>query len=90
MKLATAGKVSGKIRTTSGSAISGATVKLSGGVLGTTFTLTTQSDGTFATSWIPIGSYSVTSSKSGYTTKSGSVGVTEGDTSSYTSSLSSN
>jgi hypothetical protein len=88
MKLSTAGKLTGKVRASSGLGISGATVKLSGGVIGSSFTLTTGNDGSFATAWIPVGTYSVTVSKSGYSTRSGSAAVQTGDTTSYSTTLS--
>ncbi len=78
--LASAGKLSGTVKTGSGAALSGATVKVTGGVIATTVTLTTSSTGTYATSWIPVGSYTVTVSKSGFTTQTKSANVTTGAT----------
>ena len=79
-QLSTAGKISGTVKTSSGAALSGATVTVSGGVIATTVTLTTSSTGSYATSWIPVGSYTVTVAKSGYTTQTKSTNVTTGAT----------
>lgn len=78
--IATAGKIAGTVKTTSGAALSGATVKITGGKVPTTVTLTSSSTGTYATSWIPVGSYTVTVSKTGHTTQSKSATVSSGAT----------
>ena len=79
-QLSTAGKISGTVKTGSGAAISGATVTVNGGVIATSVTLTTSSTGTYATGYIPVGSYTVTVAKSGFTTQSKSGNVTTGAT----------
>jgi hypothetical protein len=82
MQLSTAGKISGSVKNSSGGAISGAVVTITGGNIATTVSLTTSSSGTYATTWIPIGSYKVTVAKSGYTTQSKSTTVVSGATAS--------
>jgi hypothetical protein len=78
--IATAGKIAGVVKTSSGAAISGATVKITGGKVATTVTKTTSSTGNYGTSWIPIGSYTVTVSKTGHTTQSKTTTVNTGAT----------
>ena len=80
LQLATAGKIAGTVKNGSGAAITGATVTVKGGVIATSVTLTTSSTGTYATPWIPVGSYTVTVAKSGYTTQSKSANATSGAT----------
>lgn len=79
-QVATAGKIVGTVKNGSGAAIGGATVTVKGGLIATTVSLTTSSTGTYATSWIPVGSYTVTVAKSGFTTQSKSANVTSGAT----------
>jgi hypothetical protein len=40
--------------------------------------MTTNSSGVYGSAWIPVGSYTVTVSKSGLTTRTGSATVTAG------------
>jgi large repetitive protein len=56
-------------------------VKISGGVISTTVYLTTDSSGQYLSNWIPVGSYTVTVSKTGYSTQSKSTTVSAGVTS---------
>lgn len=81
IRLATGGKITGKVVNGSGVAISGATVKLTGGLVATTITLTTNSSGVYASPWIAIGTYNVQVSKSGYTTQTKSATINTGATS---------
>jgi hypothetical protein len=76
--MATSGKLSGTVKTSSGVMVSGAMVKISGGVIANTTTMTTNSSGVYGSAWIPVGSYTVTVSKSGLTTRTGSATVTAG------------
>jgi hypothetical protein len=76
--MATSGRVSGTVRTASGAVVSGATVKISGGVIANTTTVTTNSSGGYSSAWIAVGSYSVTVSKTGLTTRTGTATVTAG------------
>lgn len=79
-QLATAGKISVKAVNSAGAADPGATVTVSGGVIQTTVTGTTNGSGVYGTNWIPVGSYTVTISESGHTTQSKSATVTAGAT----------
>jgi galactose oxidase-like protein/carboxypeptidase family protein/glyoxal oxidase-like protein/Kelch motif protein len=79
-KLAASGKIAGTVKNASGVVISGATVTFKGGVIATTKSVTTSSTGTYLSGWIPVGSYTVTVSKSGFTTQSKSASVTAGTT----------
>jgi hypothetical protein len=78
--LSVSGKISGFVRTAAGAAISGATVTVSGGLISTTKNLTTSSTGFYDAGWIPIGTYTVTASKSGVGTKSATATVSTGVT----------
>ena len=78
--LATAGKIAGVVKTTSGAAISGATVKITGGKVATTVNTTTNSTGNYLTTWIAVGNYTITVSKTGFTTQSKTTTVNTGAT----------
>ncbi len=82
--IATAGKISTKVTSTTGAAVSGATVTINGGVVATTVTGTTGSTGVFTTNWIPVGSYTITISKTGHTPKSKTATVSSGATATIT------
>lgn len=82
--IATAGKISVKVVTASGAAVSGATVTIKGGVISTTVSGLSNSTGLFATNWIPVGTYTVTVAKSGFTTQSKTTTVSSGVTTSLT------
>lgn len=84
LSLATAGKITAVVKNSSGAAISGARITINGGVIATTVTGTTNTSGTFATSWIPVGSYTITASESGHTTQTKSASVTAGATTTVT------
>jgi photosystem II stability/assembly factor-like uncharacterized protein len=79
-KLATGGKLAGTVKNSSGAAISGATVKISGGSVATSVTLTTSSTGAYATNFIPVGTYTITVSAPGFTTQSKTATVNTGQT----------
>jgi len=78
--IATAGKLAGKVVTSTGAALSGVTVKLIGGKVSTTVTLTTNSTGNYSSPWIAVGSYTITISKTGHTTQSKTATVSTGAT----------
>lgn len=80
--IATAGKISVKVTGTTGAAVSAATVKITGGVVATTVAGSTSTTGVFSTNWIPVGSYTITVSKTGHTTKSTTATVASGATAS--------
>jgi hypothetical protein len=82
--IATAGKISVKVVTSSGTVVSGATVTIKGGVIATTVSGSTSTTGLFTTNWIPVGTYSVTVAKSGFATQSKTTTVSSGVTTSLT------
>jgi hypothetical protein len=55
-------------------------VKITGGKIATTKTLTTNSTGNYSSSWIPVGSYSITVTATGFTSQTKSATVTTGAT----------
>jgi acid phosphatase len=77
--LATGGKVAGTV-TANGAAVSGASVTITGGVVNTTVSVTTNSSGQYTSGWVPIGSYTVTVSASGHPTQSLNTNITTGNT----------
>jgi hypothetical protein len=82
--IATAGKITAKVVTSTGAVVSGATITIKGGVIATTVTGTTNTSGLFTTNWIPIGTYTVTAAKTGHTTQSKSATVSSGVTTTVT------
>ena len=82
--IATAGKITAKVVTSTGAVVSGATITIKGGVIATTVTGTTNTSGLFTTTWIPVGTYTVTAAKTGHTTQSKSASVTSGVTTTVT------
>ncbi len=82
--IATAGKISVKVVTSSGAAVSGATITIKGGSISTTVSGVSSSTGIFTTNWIPVGTYTVTVAKSGFTTQSKTTTVSSGVTTSLT------
>jgi hypothetical protein len=82
--IATAGKISVKVVTSSGAVVSGATITIKGGVISTTVSGLSSSTGIFTTNWIPIGTYTVTVAKSGFTAQSKTTTVSSGVTTSLT------
>jgi hypothetical protein len=59
-------------------------VTIKGGVIATTVTGTTATTGLFTTNWIPVGTYTVTISKTGHTTQSKTATVSAGVTTTIT------
>jgi len=82
--IATGGKISVKVVTSSGAAVGGASVTIKGGSVATTVSGLTSSTGFFTTNWIPVGTYTVTVAKSGFTTQSKTISVASGATASLT------
>jgi hypothetical protein len=80
MPIATSGVLSGKVTNTAGGAISGVTVHVVGGVVATNITKTTDVNGNFSAGWIPVGTYTVTFSKTGLTSQTKSASITAGVT----------
>jgi hypothetical protein len=58
--IATGGKVAGTVTSSSGTAISGAAVTVTGGSIGTTVKTTTSSTGVYTSNGVPVGTYTVT------------------------------
>ena len=77
--LATGGKLAGTV-TSGGAPVSGATVSIAGGSIGTNLTITTSSSGSYNSNWIPVGAYTVTVSASGHATQSKNATVNTGAT----------
>ena len=82
--IATAGKLTAKVLSPSGAAVSGAMVTIKGGKISITVTGTTSTSGLFTTTWIPIGTYTVTVAKTGHATQSKSTTVSTGATTTVT------
>ncbi len=78
--IATAGKLTFKVTTSAGALVSGVTLTIKGGSVATTVTGTTSTAGTFTTNWIPVGSYTITASKTGHTSQTKTATVTSGVT----------
>ena len=78
--LATGGKVGGTVTDSSATPIVGATVSITGGPITTTVNTTTDSTGAYNSDWVPVGTYTVTVTASGFTTQSGTANVTTGTT----------
>lgn len=84
VKIATAGILTGTVKSTSGAKLSSAKVTVTGGVISQSLSYT---GGSFDTSWIPVGSYTISCSSSGYVTKKVSLTLTAGVTSSVSCAL---
>jgi hypothetical protein len=82
--IATAGKISVKVVTSSGAVVSGAIVTIKGGVIANTVSGSSSSTGLFTTNWIPVGTYTVTVAKSGFATQSKTTTISSGVTTSLT------
>jgi hypothetical protein len=57
--LATSGQIKGTVTNSSGGAIAGATITITGGVISTNKSLTTGSTGAYSSGWIPVGNYTI-------------------------------
>jgi hypothetical protein len=79
-QLATGGKLAGTVKNGSGTAIYNATVTITGGSLATTVNTKTNSSGKYNSGWIPVGPYTITVSKSGYTAQSKTATAVTGKT----------
>jgi hypothetical protein len=78
IKLATSGRITGSVKTTTGALVSGAKVSMSGGVIANTTSVLTNSSGVYTSAYIPVGTYNVTAIKTGLPTRSGTATVTAG------------
>jgi Carboxypeptidase regulatory-like domain/Calcineurin-like phosphoesterase len=79
--MSTSGRVVGRVTNSSGAGIAGVTVTLTGGKLSTSKTVTSDSGGFYASGWIPVGSYKINVSASGFASSSSSTTVSTGLTS---------
>jgi hypothetical protein len=82
--IATGGKIAVKVVSPSGAVVSGATVTIRGGSVATTISASTSTAGLFTTNWIPMGTYTVSISKTGHTTQTKTTTVASGATASLT------
>jgi len=87
LPISTAGIIAGTVKNSSGAVLSGASVSIVGGAIATTVNLSASSSGTFTTTYIPIGTYTVTCSSAGYTSQASSVSLTAGGTPSVACAL---
>jgi len=87
VQLSTAGKISGTV-TGNGSALSGATVSISGGQIRTDQSVSTDAVGHYDQGWVPIGTYTVTCSATGFAPLSQTASVTSGVTTTVDCALS--
>jgi hypothetical protein len=78
LPIATSGKITVKVVAANGSIVSGATLTIKGGSIATVVPGSTASTGLFATTWIPVGTYTVTVTKTGHTTQTKTTTVTSG------------
>jgi hypothetical protein len=82
--IATGGKIMAKVVAPSGAVVSGATVTIKGGSIATSVVGYTSSTGLFTTDWIPVGTYTVSISKTGHATQTKTTTVGSGATASLT------
>ncbi len=74
------GYVHGYAKTSSGTAISGVTIQVTGGMVSFNKKVTTDKYGFYSSGLVSIGNYTVSASKPGYTTQSKSAVVNNGTT----------
>jgi len=76
--VSTAGQISGHVLNSGGAPVSGATLTLTGGKLRLSKTVTADGAGAFSSSWISIGSYTITVSAPGFASVSTTATVNTG------------
>src|SRR5258708_34306144 len=81
--ISTAGQVSGHVMNSGGAPVAGATLTFTGGKLRLTKTVTADGAGAFNSSWISIGSYTVTVAAPGFANVSTSATVNTGLTTAF-------
>jgi hypothetical protein len=64
--ISTAGQISGHVLNSGGAPVAGATLTFTGGKLRLSKTVTADGAGSFSSSWISVGSYTVTIAAPGY------------------------
>jgi len=82
--ISVAGHITAKVLSPSGAAVAGATVTIKGGGIATTVTGTTGTTGLFTTPWIPVGTYTVTITKTGHATQTKTGTLSSGVTTTIT------
>jgi hypothetical protein len=70
------GSISGTVTAASGKAVAGATVRISGGVVLTSVTITTDAKGHYQSGVVPVGNYQITVVKGGFTSQTKATTVT--------------
>jgi hypothetical protein len=76
--VATAGKITGHVLNSGGVSLAGATVTFTGGKLRQSKTVTSDSTGAYSSSWIAVGTYTVTVAASGHPGNSATATVATG------------
>ncbi len=89
ISLSTAGVLKGEITNSSGVGITGATVGIAGGALASSFSVTTGSGSAFNFGWVPVGTYVLTITASGYASHTVSTTINTGMTTTLVVPLSS-
>lgn len=85
--VSTAGRISGRVLNSGGAPVAGATLTFTGGKLRASKTLVTDGSGAYNSSWIAIGSYTVSVSATGFAGATSSATVTTGLTTTMNFSL---
>jgi hypothetical protein len=85
--VATTGRISGHVLNSGGAPVSGATLTFTGGKLRLSKTVVTDGSGAYSSSWIAVGSYTVSVSATGYAAGSGAAMVNTGLTTALNFSL---
>jgi hypothetical protein len=80
VSLSTAGVLQGTVNNGSGVGVAGATVSISGGVLPSSFSVTTGASGSFSFGWVPVGAYTVIVTATGYASNTTSTIINSGQT----------
>ena len=76
--ISTAGRIQGHVLSSSGAPLAGATVTFAGGKLRQSKTATSDSTGAYSSSWIAVGSYTVSASSPGFAGTTASATVNTG------------
>jgi hypothetical protein len=78
--VSTGGRVVGSVRNSAGTPVAGAALAFTGGSLRIGKTVKADGNGNYYSDWIPVGTYSMTTTASGYTSSKQSVNVGTGIT----------
>jgi hypothetical protein len=85
--VATGGRIVGTVRNAAGLPIAGADLTFSGGSLRIIKTVKADGNGSYYSDWLPVGTYSITATASGYSSSKQSVNVGTGITQTLNVSL---